>query len=143
MDYVLETKLKIELEEEIVSLEEQSKNDKIKATIGFNTHYIPNSSYPAFIFIHALGVNYKRNRVSFNGNFLGYLSAVSEVTILEVDNRFFGGLKNRGNRLTVIACDLWGNSTPLTQLILDDFRVSVIQVAYSRKALLDKKISQY
>ncbi len=134
MEYVLETKFKdIKKTAPGVGGSKQEYTNQPKATIGFNTEYLPNHAYPALIFIPTRGVNYKKNRVSFNGNFLGYLRAGSDITILQVDNSISGNLKQRGNRLSVLACDLWGNSAPVSKLVLDDFKVTAVQVAYSRK----------
>ena len=124
MKYVLETKFKCE-----------NSPGSLQSSIGFNTELYPDDTFPALIFINAEGVNYKRNKVSFNGNFLGYLSARTPITILEVDNRVIGNLQHFGNRLTMVACDHWGNTTPTSQSVLDDFKVITVQLAYSSKKI--------
>ncbi|MCP5049768.1 MAG: hypothetical protein GY940_21550 [bacterium] len=89
MEYVLETKFEKSVEGIVRS---------IKEVVAFNTDHPPDSTHPALIFIHTNGIGYTRNRVSFNGNFLWYLRATSQVTILQVDNRWLTGEKKRGRR---------------------------------------------
>jgi len=127
MEYVLDTIFKDEAETE----------PGVSGSIVFPFHvkHKPEQLFPAFLFIYALGVQHKLNKVLLNDNFLGYLSARSQTTVLEVDNGVMGNLKQRGNCLRIEACDEWGNGQSQSPLRLDVFKVAVVQVAYSMRRL--------
>ncbi len=132
MEYVFETKLRKRGKGVSELKSESGFSVQPKASICFDTDYPPDPAFPTLIFIHADGVKYKRNKVSFNGHFIGYLSAVSDVTMLEVDNRVSGSLMHLGNQISILPCDFWGNCDPDSWLNLDNFEINVVQVAYSR-----------
>jgi hypothetical protein len=136
MEYVFETKLKGD-ERGVLYINGSDTGFpvQLKASIGFDTDYPPDPDYPTLIFIHTCGVKYRRNKVSLNGNFIGYLNAASNVTILEVDNSLRGGLRQQGNKINITSCDFWGNSDPQSWPKLDNFEINVVQVAYSREGV--------
>lgn len=100
---------------------------------GFNLAKDVDRKFPALIIIHATGVDFHKNRVSLNDNFIGYLTSGKAFHIFEVDNEIYGALKKTGNTVAVLACDIWGDRKSVSQFNIDDFDIRNIDVVYKPK----------
>ena len=87
-------------------------------------------AYPAVVFIRATGVDYRKDRVELNDNFVGYLKPGQACHLFQVDNRVHGLLQKGDNHLTVLTTDVWGDRKSVNNQNIDDIRVTHIDVAY-------------
>ncbi|QTA84249.1 hypothetical protein [Desulfonema magnum] len=96
----------------------------------FNLDRDVDNNYPGIIIIRATGVDYHKNRVSLNDNFIGYLTSGKKSHFFEIDNRIYGALRKTGNTIAVLTCDIWGDRKSVSGLNIDDLAITNIDVAY-------------
>jgi len=92
--------------------------------------------FPAVLIIHAVGIDYQRNRVGLNGNFLGYLKPGQHGHTFEIDNTIRARLRKgepKHNKITIISCDQWGECKHGKEDNVDDFQIHSIDICYKPK----------
>jgi len=99
----------------------------------FDLDYTVDASCPGMILIRATGVDYTKNRVALNDNFIGYLRSGESTHLFETDNGRYGRLKEKGNTVVILVCDAWGDRKSVANLNVDDITIYNIDVAYVSK----------
>lgn len=100
---------------------------------GFDLDYDVDRRYPGIILIRATDVDYTKNRAALNDNSIGYLRPGKSSHLFEIDNGRYGHLKEKGNTVTVLICDLWGDRKSVKGLNIDNIVITNIDVVYVPK----------
>lgn len=89
------------------------------------------TNFPAILIIYATDIDFQRNRVALNGNFLGYLNVYEKGHIFEIDNKKKGKLRkpNISNKVTIMSCDQWGDRKQ-EGVNIDDIRIKGVDICY-------------